>query len=183
MRNVPWRATSVVMIAVLAAVAASCRCGRPAPEQAYIPVPVNPSPPPRPVRPLPDQAFHVEWVGHDVPDVMKAGASVQVTVTVKNVSSLPWPDPDSTSYEPPQYGAVRLAYRWWPASSTTPSAWGRRADLKRLLRPGQTATLALPVIAPAIPEDYRLQFDLVQEMAAFFQDKGAARLMVPVRVD
>jgi hypothetical protein len=134
------------------------------------------------VRPLPDQAFRVEWVGHDVPIFMKAGATRRITVTVKNASRLPWPDPDATSYEPPESGAVRLAYRWWPLSSATPLAWGARADLARLLRPGQTATLSVDVTAPANPGNYRLQFDLVQEMVTFFADKAAAQLMVPVRI-
>jgi hypothetical protein len=182
MRPVRWRSTSLAVTAVLAIVTVSCRGAKPAPEQSSIPVPGDPSPPPRPVRPLPDQAFHVEWMRHDVPDVMKRGASVQVTVTFKNVSPLPWPDPDSSSYEPPVAGAVRLSYRWWPASSPTPSTWASRADLTRLLRPGQAATLTLPVTAPAAPGDYRLQIDLIQEMAYAFGDKGAERLMVPVRV-
>ena len=147
-----------------------------------MPVPGHPSPPSRPVRPLPDQAFRVEWVGHDVPGAMKSGTTAQVTVTFKNISTLPWPDPDSSSYEPPVAGAVRLAYRWWPASSPTPLAWGARADLERLLQPGQTATLGLAVTAPAAPGEYRLQLDLVQEMAHFFGDKGANPLIVPVRV-
>jgi hypothetical protein len=170
------------MTAALGIVAASCRGGKPAPEQSYIPVPGNPSPPSRPVRPLPDQAFDVEWMRHDVPDVMRPGASVQVTVTFKNVSPLPWPDPDSSSYEPPAAGAVRLSYRWWPVSAPTPPTWAGRADLTRLLQPGQAATLTLPVTAPGTPGDYRLQIDLIQEMAYSFGEKGARQLMVPVRV-
>jgi hypothetical protein len=182
MKPILWRPTSLTMFAVLVMVAASCRREKSAPDQSNMPVPGNPSPPSRPVRPLPDQAFHVEWVGHDVPVAMKSGATARVTVTFKNVSTLPWPDPDSSSYEPPVAGAVRLAYRWWPASSPTPLAWGARADLERLLQPGQTATLGLAVTAPAVPGEYRLQFDLVQELACFFGDKGANQLIVPVRV-
>jgi len=166
---------------VIAAVAATGGCEKR--EQGYVPVPVNPSPPTRPVRELPGQAFRVEWVGHDVPIVMKAGSSRRVTVTFKNVSTLPWPDPDSSSYEPPERGAVRLAYRWWSTSPPTPSAWAGRADLQRLLQPGQTATLSVDVTAPPEPGSHRLQFDLVQEMATFFGDKGAAQLIVPVRID
>jgi len=180
MKLAPRCSTSAIMLAVLTIGAASCR-GQKA-EQASIPVPVNPSPPPRPVRPLPDSAFQVEWVKQDVPGVVKAGAGVHATVTLRNISIAPWPDPDATSQEPPVYGAVRLTYRWWPASPPTPSAWGARADLHRVLQPGQAVTLGLTVEAPATPGDYRLQFDLVQEMAAFFNDKGASPLFVPVQV-
>lgn len=169
--------SSVTIGAVGVLVAA---CGRERKEQAY--VPVNPSPPSRAVRTLPDQAFHVEWVGHDVPAAMRAGARTRVAVTFKNVSALPWPDPDSTSYEPPQSGAVRLTYRWQQGTAP-PLGWGGRADLHRLLMPGQAATLSLAVNAPRVPGDYQITFDLVQEMAVFFGDKGATRLVVPVRVD
>jgi hypothetical protein len=165
---------------MIAAIAALAACGKR--DQADIPLNLNPSPPPRPVRPLPDQAFRVEWLAHDVPGVMPAGASRRVTVTFKNVSPLPWPDPDATSHEPPEQGAVRLAYRWRSAASRIPPAWGPRVDFERLLHPGETATLSLTVTAPAIAGDYQLQFDLVQEMATFFGDKGASPLVVPVRV-
>jgi hypothetical protein len=164
----------------VATVASSCRGAKP--EQAYIPVPVNPSPPPRPVRPLPNQAFHVEWVSHDIPTVLNADSKSRVTVTFRNISTLPWPDPDSTSYEPPPYGAVRLTYRWWLASSPSPLAWGGRADLERLLQPGQATTLSMTVAAPPVAGYYRLQVDLVQEMATFFGDRGATKLFVPVQV-
>ena len=174
-----WVSTSPVTIAVAFVLVASC--GGQKKGQAYIPVPVNPSPPARAVRPLPDQAFRVEWLGHDVPGDMKAGTRTDVTVTFKNVSTLPWPDPDSTSYEPPQAGAVRLTYRWQHGSEP-PRDWAGRADLRRLLKPGQAASLSIAVIAPRVPGYYLLTFDLVQEMAAFFGDKGATRLVVPVRI-
>lgn len=169
-------------MAVVVAMGVSCRGEKPTAEQAFIPVPLVPPRVSRPVRPLPGEAFHVEWVGHDVPPAMKAGGNTTVTVTFKNLGMVPWPDPDSTSHEPPQAGAVRLAYRWWLASNAKPLAWGRRADLVRLLQPGQAATLRLTVTAPAAPGGYRLQFDLVQEMAGYFQDKGSAQLFIPVQV-
>jgi hypothetical protein len=39
------------------------------------------------------------------------------------------------------------------------------------------------VVAPAAPGDYALQFDLVQENVAWFEDRGAHRFLVPVRVE
>jgi len=176
-----WHRTSAITLALVAALAVSCRGQKPSDDQTYVPVPVNPPPVPRTVRPLPAEAFAVEWIGHDVPPILTVGETRNVAVTFRNISLAPWPDPDSTSQEPIQAGAVRLAYRWWAADGK-PLAWGRRADLERVLQPGQAVTLKLTVTAPPAPGGYRLQLDLVQEMVAYFEDRSAARLFVPVEI-
>jgi hypothetical protein len=135
------------------------------------------------MRPLPDEAFRVEWTANKVPKVMRAGSSGTVSVTIKNLSQVPWLDPKSTGNEPPEAGAVRLAYRWVPASPGTPASYApSRADLEAPLQPGQSATLSLLVTAPAVPGEYRLQFDLVQELVDWFERKDASRLLIPVHV-
>jgi hypothetical protein len=42
--------------------------------------------------------------------------------------------------------------------------------------------MAVEVVAPPEPGEYRLQLDLLQELVAWFEDKGAPRLLVPIRV-
>jgi hypothetical protein len=166
-----------VPIAFVAFIAVACRHEEPAENRASAP------PSPRAVRPLPDEAFRVEWTANTVPGVMKAGTSSNVSITFRNLSSVPWPDPRSSGYEPLGAGAVRLAYRWWPASSQSPIGWApSRADLGQTLQPGQAVTLNLVVTAPSAPGKYRLQFDLLQELAVWFEAKGAPRLFIPVRV-
>ena len=133
---------------------------------------------------LPDQAFRVEWMSHAVPARMGAGSSVPVSVTFKNLGPVPWLDPASTGNTPPHHGAVRLGYRWWWPRSPLPVAGSSaRADLQRPLPPGESATLTLLVTAPAAAGSYTLQFDLVQEFVSWFEAKGAAQLVVPVRVE
>ena len=146
--------------------------------------PMQPTPPPQSVRPLPDATFRVEWLGHDVPAVMTPGSIHGVTVTLRNASPLPWPDPDSTGQNPPEAGAVRLASRWRAGAASSPApAWEpARADLRRLVLPGQIVTVRATVTAPPKVGDYALEFDLLQELIAFFGDKGGATLVVPVRV-
>jgi len=137
----------------------------------------------RPVRPLPDGAYRVEWVADTVPRTMRPGASANVTVTLKNVSSTLWPNPRSSGYEPPGAGAVRLGHRWWSTSSPVPiSESPSRADLERPVGPGESVSLQVVVTAPTPPGEYRLQFDLVQELVAWFEAKGAPTLLVPVRI-
>lgn len=123
----------------------------------------------------------VEWGTPGVPCEMKAGSKQPVSVTVKNVGDQYWYAASSTATG---RGAIRLSARWWsPRDSKVPVIeYDRRADLKTNLGPQQTATLTVEVTAPATPGSYRLQFDLVEEMVVWFENKGAARLMVPVVV-
>jgi hypothetical protein len=77
-----------------------------------------------------------------------------------------------------------LSYRWLRADSDTPvSDYSDRADLSAPLDPGQWTTLLIAVTPPQAPGDYRLQFDLVQELVSWFEAKGAPRLIVPVHVE
>jgi len=145
--------------------------------------------PPPPVAPstaqimaLPEDAFRVEWIRNTVPRVIRAGTSHNITVTFRNLSKVPWLDPKSNG-SATGAGAVRLGYRWWPPSSQVPLNWTPfRADLERPLEPGQAATLTLAIVAPQAPGEYRLQLDLLQELVAWFEAKGASHLLIPVRV-
>jgi len=173
----------VVWAVALPLVIASCRNDKPAEKDQSAGKEVSATPLPRPIRPLPDEAFRVQWDANTVPKLMKAGASRTVSVTFKNLSNVAWPDPKSTGNEPPRAGAVRLGYRWLPASAATAVTYSpSRADLEAPLQPGQSATLNLVVTAPPATGEYRLQFDLVQELVGWFEAKDAARLLIPVRV-
>jgi hypothetical protein len=152
------------------------------------------SSPPTPV-PLPDSAYKVEWrsvgwhkmgwpymhwVATGVLEGLHPRERVLALVTVRNAGDRAWPD--AAAADPARSGlyAVRLAYRWRRAAG-----WGNyeeRADLREPLAAGQTAAVWIPVIAPAEPGDYQLEFDLVQERIAWFADKGADRLVLPARV-
>lgn len=153
------------------------------------------SAPPAPA-PLPDSAFRVEWqrvvwgkmgwpygqwVATGILEGLHPRERVLALVTLRNAGDRAWPD--AAAADPARSGiyAVRLAYRWRRAAD-----WGsyqERADLREPLAPGQAATIWIPVIAPAEPGDYQLEFDLVQERIAWFADKGADRLLLPARVE
>lgn len=138
------------------------------------------------VQPLPPEAFRVEWGVPSVPPVLKAGETRDVTVTFRNASPAVWPDPRSTggASAGSGVGAVRLAYRWWSADAPIPVVdYADRTDLSRPLRPGESATLAVKLAVPRTPGDYELQFDLCQELVAWFEPRRAKRLILPVRVE
>jgi hypothetical protein len=172
------RAAAWVVSAALVGFFPSCRGRKPA-EGAASATPSIPA-----VQPLPDEAYRVEWVANTVPPIMKPGASATVTVTIKNVSAVSWPGPNSSGSGPSGAGAVRLGQRWW--SPTAPIPIGEaptRADLEHGLGPGESATLQVVVTAPTSPGEYQLEFDLIQELVAWFGRKGAATALVPVRVE
>ena len=177
-RTQRMRVSAWVVSVALVGLAPSCR------GQKSAEAPGRATSSPRPVRPLPGEAYRVEWVGNTVPATMKPGASATVTVTIKNVSGTSWPGPNSSGSEPAIAGAVRLGHRWWSESSPIPiSESASRADLERGLGPGESATLQVVVTAPTSPGEYELEFDLVQELVTWFGAKGAATSLVRVRVE
>jgi len=173
----PMLVSACVVAVALVGLAPSCRGQKSEAE------PGGATPSPRPVPPLPDEAYRVEWVANTVPPTLKPGASATVTVTIKNVSATSWPGLNSSGSEPPSAGAVRLGHRWWSASAPIPiSESPSRADLERGLGPGESATFQVVVTAPNSPGEYELEFELIQELVTWFAAKGAATLLVPVRV-
>ena len=77
---------------------------------------------------------------------------------------------------------MRLAYDWTAASAEPAARPRHRADLPHPVHPGETMTLLVPLEAPDQPGEYRVTFELVQELVAWFGAKGAATLVVPVTV-
>jgi hypothetical protein len=172
----------------LAAAAGACRrepaAQQPEEQPAAEAQPVAVSPPtfllPSPV-PLPEGAYRVEWVANTMPQVVKAGSHTPVKVTVRNVGNAVWPDVKSTGH---RTGAVRIGYRWLPNPAGSPPPYARvRGDLAAPVPPGQSGRVQVDVLAPAMPGAYKIQFDLVQEFVIWFELKGAARLVLPVRVE
>ena len=135
-------------------------------------------------QPMPESGYRVQWGVPSVPCALKTGVTVPVSVVVKNIGDQAWPDIPSSDQGKGR-GAVRLCYRWWKAGDDkTPAIdYGRpRGDLNAPLPPGTEATLTVPVDAPPTPGDYVLQLELVAELVHWFQDRGAAKLLVPVTV-
>jgi hypothetical protein len=141
------------------------------------------------VKPLPDTAFRVEWIGRpSIPAAVPAGNVFPVTVTVKNTSDQVWLDPKSSHPTTYAAGAVRLGYRWLkPSEKKAPKPnmgySDARGDLSQPVHPGGSALLTVEVTAPAQPGDYNLQLDLCQELVSWFEPKGTAPLVVPVKVE
>jgi hypothetical protein len=118
--------------------------------------------------------YRVAWGEHGFPASVSRAQRVRARVTFVNAGSEIW------------RGSVHFARYFVPAGA--PLSQGRDAAprilLKRPVAPGQSVTLErFEVEAPAQPGDYVLVFDLVNEMVAWFSDRGSPRLEVPVRVE
>ncbi len=133
--------------------------------------------------PLTDAAFKVTWQGHTMPATVRAGSTTQVQVTFTNASAEVWPNRlvDPTQSNPTN--PVRLGNAWYAAGAPLSNKPLGRTDLSAALQPGQTVTLTVPITAPKEPGRYTLVFSLVQELVAWFDDKGATRLEIPVTVN
>ncbi|MGH9366309.1 MAG: hypothetical protein ACRD3M_01385 [Thermoanaerobaculia bacterium] len=144
---------------------------------------MEPVPDPRlPPARLPDSAFDVGWSVIEWPSRFTAGESATVRLRVTNESGTTWPSRDPLA--PSGALAVRLSYRWLRFGADSPpiTSYADRVDLPLPLHPRESVDLAVQVKIPTQPDGYRLQFDLVQERAAWFESKGASRLISPVIV-
>ena len=133
-------------------------------------------PPPFVVPPaaMKDSGYRVSWEGHAFPAAVPAAARVRARVVFRNAGTEVWS------------GSVHAALYFVREGS--PLAEGRDAARRLLLQrpvaPGQTVTLErFEVETPAQSGPYRLVFDLVNENVAWFSDRGAPRLTIPVRVE
>jgi hypothetical protein len=79
---------------------------------------------------------------------------------------------------------IRLSYRWQiEAGAAAPPHGAHRFDLGRPVAPGVEVELDnLEISAPGKPGRYRFTFELVNELVAWFSDRGAAVLSQSVDV-
>jgi hypothetical protein len=129
--------------------------------------------------------YRVEWQQVQLPGRLPAGGQIRALVSFQNAGSGTWPDAqlaDPVSRN--GVGAVRVGYCWWSAESDAVLVKSpRHTSLPWPLRPGETVTMPVTLDLPDTPGTYRLQFDLVEEGAAWFEAHGAPRWLLVVRVE
>lgn len=99
----------------------------------------------------------------------RAGAVELVPVEVENAGSIGWRD------------GIALAYHWLDARDNAIVWDGDRTPVPALA-PGEHATVAARVRAPIPPGPYRLAFDMVAELRAWFSELGSPMQAVDVEV-
>jgi hypothetical protein len=160
-------------------------CGRsPETETSAGDAQTTPAAPAAPAAPKPSHAtYSLQWVSNDVPASLPAGKPASVKVSVKNTGDWPWNDPFTANPSKPDGTyAVRLTYSWVGADGKALPPDAARGELKAPVPPGGTADYVIKVAVPKDPGNYKLQFDLVEELVFFFSAKGPEKLTVPVIV-
>jgi arylsulfatase A-like enzyme/SAM-dependent methyltransferase len=126
---------------------------------------------------LPAEAYHARLIVGDVPAELAAGEAVEIEVTVVNDSPLDWPGVDGLGlYQ------LRLGNHWRHADGRLERLDDGRTPLGTGLAAGARRTLRARVAAPLEPGEYDLEMDLVQELVAWFGDRGSPPSRRPVRV-
>lgn len=129
--------------------------------------------------PLPDDAWTAEISAVSVLTKMRPLQRQTIYLTVKNLSNQVWPargQKDGRLF-------INLGDAWLDAGGALVNNMDARSNLPADLLPGETAQVPLSIVAPALPGDYILEFDMVQEGVAWFKTRGSKTLQVRVRVD
>jgi len=121
--------------------------------------------------PLPTGAHQAVIRATEVPARMAAGEPVEVSVQVRNASSVEWPKADG----------LRVGNHWCTRRGVVVLDDGR-TPLPRALPPGEETTVRVRVTPPPVAGSYQLQFDMVEEGITWFASQGSPVARVPVRV-
>lgn len=100
--------------------------------------------------------------------------SIPLTLTLSNTSNFTW---DSTQ-DPPTF----VTYHWLHADGRLAIKEGERSRFPAPVLPGETSHLTATIVTPDHPGDYILQLTLVQENVAWFDEKGAQPLALPITI-
>jgi hypothetical protein len=100
---------------------------------------------------------------------LQAGATTTVVLEVENAGSLAWGQ------------GVFVSYHWLD-DRDNPIVWDGIRTAVAQLAPGERASVEARVRAPIPPGRYRLAFDMVAELRAWFSELGSPMLSEDVRV-
>jgi hypothetical protein len=126
---------------------------------------------------LPSEAFRAQLSLRHPPAKGIASQQQTLRVSVKNISTLSW----SCISDAQGHYAVVVRARWRKSDgSVIPD--GARTELNYDLEPGDVNDVDLEVTPPAVPGDYVLEIDLLEEPDRWFSQSGSELLRVPTAV-
>lgn len=111
--------------------------------------------------PMPAAAYRVSWSGASLPARLAPREPAKASIRIVNEGPCTF------------MNSVRLLASWQGPAPGTPAARAF-ATPDRRVAPGEAATLAFALEAPAAPGDYVLTLDLEQQGVAAFSEKGGA---------
>jgi SAM-dependent methyltransferase len=127
---------------------------------------------------LPDSAFRARITPQALSVVAKPTSRIHIPVKVKNLGSTPWLAANKLPGCP-----IGLGNHWRDDKGELIALDDARARLNQDLQPNEEVELVLVATAPAMPGDYVIELDMVQELVAWFGNKGSAIARVEARVE
>ncbi|MCA1618550.1 MAG: DUF1698 domain-containing protein [Acidobacteria bacterium] len=129
------------------------------------------------------------WIGYlgaslaveEGPSHSRPGEVLTFRVRAENTGLARWLRGDDTGT---QEASVHLVAHVFGAEGEEPLSWYHAgAYLPGDVAPGETATIEIAMRAPAEPGRYRLEFDMVSEHLAWFEDLGSEVVRHPLTVE
>jgi ABC-type glycerol-3-phosphate transport system substrate-binding protein len=169
---------------LLALLAAGCYGARTHKSDAVTVTQNEPSPSPTPavtmeLPALPEQGFKARIRLDKPPTRMTAGEKRTLKVRVRNVSEVAWPAKKSEELK----GVVAVSNSWLDKDGNLLTNLDGRMGIVKGLAPNSEIEVSLTITAPKEPGNYILELDMVQELVAFFKEKGNETLKVKVKVE
>jgi len=122
---------------------------------------------------LPKEAYQAE-ISAQESLVARAGESVSIPVTVKNISSVLW--------QASSISGIALGNHWQNEQAEIIQWLDGRVEFDQDLAPNAEITLSLTISAPMEVGNYYLELDLLEEGLTWFEKKGSKTCKVQVEV-
>jgi hypothetical protein len=129
--------------------------------------------------PLVDAAFKAEITGVDAVLKLKPLQSNIYKITVKNISKETWPAKGMSDGK----FQINVGNHWLDKKGVTVINDQTRMPLPHDIKPGESVQYSIEVKAPSMPGEYKLVFDMVQELVTWFADKESVVLSYDVVVE
>ena len=132
--------------------------------------------------PLGERGFALKLSAENVPAEWKRDELRLCRIRVKNNGNVTLAGIGNDFKDPGKY-AIHLSYRWVEARSLVPlSGFDIRTDLYPAVKPNAEITMYMGIKAPSKPGTYWLEIEAVQELVAWFKDKGYPGIRVETEV-
>lgn len=130
--------------------------------------------------PMPPNGFKATITLPEPPATLQPGQKIQLLVKVKNISDVTWPAHGRAA---DGFFQVNLGDNWYDEKNVRIEKHPYvRSGLPHDLHPGEEAEISLNITAPPNAGHYILKIDMVQEMVAWFSEKGSTAPKFKVNV-
>jgi hypothetical protein len=130
-------------------------------------------------KPLQEGAFKAKISIESPPTSVKANSFSKIKLRVRNLGNSAWP----SKGQPGGRFAIYLSYHWLDQNGNLKVLDGYRNSLPMDLNPNQDVEVEATVIAPDEEGEYILEFDMLQELVAWFKDKGSETARAVLRIE